>query len=828
LSAWTSITIAVGAPLLVAMFLAVARPRGHFWLIGGSLAAPLVSLWMLLGHFSDAGGGGLVGAPVAWMPEFNLLADYLVDRLSVFFAVLVAGMGAVIVLYARAYFGPDTSSLQKFYPRLLLFMSAMLGLVLADNFMYMLLFWELTSISSFLLIGWEQEEKEAVKKALAALVTTAAGGLALMAGLIVLGLHTGVWSFSELMAVGVEPTAASGAAFVLIFVGAAAKSAQWPLHFWLPGAMAAPTPVSAYLHSATMVKAGVYLLARLQPVFGEVLPLWPQLILVVGAVTMVVGGYYALRQADLKLTFAYTTVSQLGLLCCVSGLGFVRWENQPNVIWDTSQILNHAMYKAPLFMLAGGLYHLLHTRDVHQLRGLVRNDRVTVHARAIGVLLVLGVIAMASGPLTLAFTAKEFFYYQFAHAAKAVPWLYALVPLLVVAAACHVAIALRVCVSMLSRPAADCELGHDAEAPHDSTFWTAMLYVPSAVLIGGQFALGSIPHLADAVLLTFERSPNYFASFPLVWDIHAGLPIVLSGVGIATGLALGVSSLARGERQDPHQRLFPAFYGLVTKGGGWVFGLVQTGNFRTYAAVTFVTIGGVLVSLGVRTGLFSGISLPAERMSWSLMIGVFLAGFAAVSAVLMPLIRDRASRILLLGTVGFAVAGMFYVYRAPDLALTQIAIEIVSLILFLLVLAVLPSSPIRSPRPLPRLLIASSMGLVGAMVTLAVCSAPIPVSSHTTADGQPLAHLGEYFLRNSYTAQDTTAHTGGGGNNVVNVILVDFRGYDTLGEITVVAIAALGVWTLLRRTRDPDEVDVEPASRLSSMTASGAESGVRT
>ncbi len=419
------ILIAVFAPLVISL-LTLALPRRAITartLI--SIAAALVSVGCLLTVMVWRGfAGGPVGVPLA--PALDIELTFNPDQLGLFFALLVAGIGVFINTYARGYFGRDQDQLYRFFPTNGFFMTAMVGAVLSDNLLGLLIFWEMTAISSFLLIGWERDDKTAVKLAMQAFITTAAGGLSLMAGLILLGLATGHWSLSTILSAdfaGVDGTLLS-AAFLCMFVGAAAKSAQWPFHYWLPGAMAAPTPVSAYLHSATMVKAGIYLFARLYPAFRH-LDLWPVMLIGFGTLTMVIGGYLALRNHDLKKIFAYTTVSQLALFTCMYGLGafdhtphhgshaalpqqttHVEYAlvastqehaaeghpeagetaapppddghagaadhavaAEPNVVWPIMQIANHALYKAPLFILAGAIGHLAGSRDIRRLGG---------------------------------------------------------------------------------------------------------------------------------------------------------------------------------------------------------------------------------------------------------------------------------------------------------------------------------------------------------------------------------------------------------------------------------------------------------------------------
>jgi NADH:ubiquinone oxidoreductase subunit 5 (subunit L)/multisubunit Na+/H+ antiporter MnhA subunit len=820
-----------------------------------ALLGPVAAL-AILGWFLQQHGLGTVTPTVAWMPAVQLNVSFNADALGMFFALLVAGIGLLITLYARAYFGPDADSLYRFYPSLHLFMTAMLGVALSDHLLLLLLFWELTSISSFLLIGWERDQPGAVRNAMQAFIVTGIGGLALMAGLIVLGVHTDLWTFSALKAAvgNLQASALLTAAFVLIFAGAAAKSAQFPLHFWLPGAMAAPTPVSAYLHSATMVKAGVYLTGRLWPILAVSLPLWPQLIIPLGALTMVYGAFIALQKQDLKQIFAYTTVSQLGLLMCMYGLAAFEYPGhgaghamEPNLIWDVTQILNHAMYKAPLFILAGAIGHIA-SRQLHELRGLLYRGGTE---RIMTIVLLLAGYALAAGPFTVSFTAKEMFFYQIYHALKTTesPWMWGLVAAGVATGMFNVAIFVRLVSVLCAKPQAG--HGHEGHGHHhaahghghghgdhghETGLWPAFLWIPGLVIVVFQYVGGIVPGAFERLFGWLEASPHYFAHFPMTWDAHPGMPLYMSLTAIALGIGLGVAPLLRGIYNDPFDHVYPGFYTGVTKiVGPRAFGLIQNGHAGWYVAAVSATLVFLFVwavrSTGLQLQWPEGASVELTRR---MVPGVLVTTLICLAAILLPIVKDRASRVLVLGVCGFSVTIMYYLYQAPDLALTQLSIEIVSLILFLLVLSLLPrTAEYKRIHALPRLVLAGAVGAVMFWLTLTSSLATKPAMPYRNIEGRSYAHLGEYFLRNSYKGVDTahapaselrggveprtppasygnathdshegevTIHKGGGGGNVVNVILVDFRGFDTMGEITVLGLAALGVWMLLRRT----------------------------
>jgi NADH:ubiquinone oxidoreductase subunit 5 (subunit L)/multisubunit Na+/H+ antiporter MnhA subunit/multisubunit Na+/H+ antiporter MnhB subunit len=815
--------------------LSMALPRPAISLrVWACTAAPLVTLLLLGWHFARHGNAA-APASIDWMPSLQLSLSFQPDRLGLFFASLVAAVGVLITLYARAYFGPDQNALFRIYPSLLLFMTGMLGLVLADNLILMLLFWELTSISSFLLIGWERDDPQAVRNALQAFIVTGSGGIALLGGVILLGTATGAWSFTALAASGDVSGWKVTAAFLLIFFAVATKSAQWPLHFWLPGAMAAPTPISAYLHSATMVKAGVYLLARLADPLAQ-LALWPPLLIPIGTVTMVLGAYLALRKTDLKLIFAYTTVSQLGLFVCMYGLSPLGSSERPALLWDVTQILNHALYKAPLFILAGAIAHLTYTRDLRDLYGLFYQGR---SERRLAILMLLAAYAMAAGPLTLSFTAKEFFLYGLYNAYKNSGNLL-LVAVMLAAftqAMLNVAIFIRIALTLLGPETAEVtEPPHDPEAEEERIayedyhaiqhgFWLTMLWLPAALLLAVQFLGGVAPALLDPALKLIEPNRVRFQSLPGLWYAltHPSVPLAMSLSATVAGVALavlpgrfGFPPVWRRSIRDWHDLLFPAFYRLVTRGGGRVFDLLQTGNLRHYLFVICGSLalltGWAVISAGAVPELSSRtLDEPARGQR---LVAYATGALVCLAALLMPFTQRRAGRVMILGTVGFGVTALFYVYNAPDVALTQVTIEIVSLILFLLALGLLPRTVSRPREVLvgsARIVLAVAVGAAMFWLTLVSSLQQRPPLPLLNAEGKPFAHLGEFFLRNSYAGQDVIGrHPGGGGNNVVNVILVDFRGLDTFGEITVLAIAALGVFALLHRRSRPARADATP------------------
>ncbi|MFP4145422.1 MAG: hydrogen gas-evolving membrane-bound hydrogenase subunit E [Phycisphaeraceae bacterium] len=810
--------LAVLSPLLGGlMTLALPRrailPRVLLALAGMAAAFALV-LWHAASTGVPEAPGAAATGVLAWMPSLNVNFAWLTDGLGVFFGLLVAGIGMMIVLYARGYFGPDEDELRRFYPTLGFFASAMIGVVLADYMLLTLLFWELTSISSFLLIGWDRYDRKAVKLAMQAFFTTGLGGMALFGGLLLLGETSGVWRWSELLALSEGEVTALATepwtvwAFVMILAGAATKSAQFPFHYWLPGAMAAPTPVSAYLHSATMVKAGVYLIGRVFPVLAA-LELWGWIIIPLGAITMLYGALLAVNQHDLKRIFAYTTVSQLGLLVCMYGLGAIEFTAHghacPAIDWDISQIANHAFYKAPLFIVAGAIGHVAGTRMLPELFGWGR--QTGWQNKTMVAVLLLAAYALAALPGTISFPGKELFLYAIYHLAEDVhPVFWVIMGMAVLTAMCNMAIFLRLATTLLGLPgglrspravelqyeAEEENHGHEIEEHHhEHGFWGMMLWVPALVLVLPQYVGGIWTPAWNAVFSEVEIH-RYYEGFreglPALWELHLSLPLAMSALAALLGVGLAFAPIMRRQIVDVFDQVYPATYWLAVHGGGAAFRVVQTGHLRHYLLFVIVATlamfaGAVVYEPAMVDAAWSGLGTTFEF--WP---GMLMGIIVCATAVVLPIARTRVLRVLLLGSCGFSVVGMYLVYQAPDLALTQVMVELIGVILFVLVLRLLPERKApRVPGRVWRLAVSIAVGLAFGWMTLLAATADRP-GEHEV--------LGSWFARHSYHGTAATDERGGGGQNIVNVILVDFRGFDTLGEITVLGLAAMGVWSL--------------------------------
>jgi len=721
-----------------------------------------------------ATGGEGLRQSVAWVPGLEVNLTFYLDGLSLLFALLITGVGALILVYAGGYL-KGHPQLGRFYLSLLLFMGSMLGVVLASNVIAFYVFWELTSFSSYLLIGFAHEGERARKAALQALLVTGVGGLAMLAGLILLALMGGSFEFAALISQeGLAGHPFYVGALLLLLIGAFTKSAQVPFHFWLPGAMEAPTPVSAYLHSATMVKAGVYLLARLNPALGDT-ALWLGLVGGVGAVTMLVGALLALPQTDLKRLLAYSTVMALGTLVFLIGLG-TEEALEAAVVF----LLIHALYKAALFMVAGSLDHETGTRDATRLSGLGRLMPLSFAGALVAA------ASMAGLPPLFGFVGKELIYESLLHY-PVLPWL--LVAAAVLANVAMVAVAGIVAVKPFVGPRGD-----TPKAPHEAPL--SMSLGPLALAALGVL-FGLLPATVGPGLLVPAASSVYGApfSFDLVFWHGLNTALLLSTLTVLLGVALYWTWPSVRARLGSFDALFGEgprrAYDGVLEGlnslAAWQTKALQNGLLRSYL-FTLVTVTVVLT--GATLLLKGGFAVPQpdDRVAyyeWGLALLILAAGFFIVSS------RSRLASIAALGVVGYGVALIFVLFSAPDLALTQLFVETLTVIIMTLVVVYLPHLVRRAggasaPREGARkgrgrvrdAVVASLAGVLMSALVLSVTSSPLDRS------------LPRFFEANSYLEAE--------GRNIVNVILVDFRAFDTLGEILVLAIAGVGVLTLLK------------------------------
>jgi multicomponent Na+:H+ antiporter subunit A len=723
---------------------------------------------LLFAHFLTlaplvASGGTAAGA-VAWAPSIGVDFSWYIDGLSLTFALLISGIGTLIVMFSGGYLKGHPRQ-GRFFSFILLFMGAMQGLVLADGFVTLFVFWELTSITSFLLIGFDNHREAARRAAFQALVVTGMGGLSLLAGLLLIWGAVGVPSLSTLLGTGDELRLSPLylAALLLVLGGAFTKSAQVPFHFWLPNAMEAPTPVSAYLHSATMVKAGVYLVMRLNPVMGGT-PEWQALLPVFGGATLIAGTLLAIRQTDLKLMLAYTTVASLGLLVMLTGLGSDR-----AVEAAAAYLIAHSLFKGALFMVAGSLDHEAGSRDVTRLAGLRRAMPITFAAA------LLAGASMAGLPPFFGFLVKEEIYAATLQGDRAA----LAVSVAMFGNALMVAIAL--CIAL--RPF----LGAESRSPKHAHEGPLLLWIGPVVLA----LLGIAASLLSGLTLHFLASPMASAIAGKSLDIHIstlphlGMPLLLSALTIALGAAVFV-------RQDRARRIVASILRTI----GWgpdrgfdqtvrgllglslvVTRLVQSGRLDIYMKVIFIVIALALVAPMTLGGEWpSTPSWPALALQeWAVLL------IAAIGLVAVLRARSRLTAIVSLGIQGFAVALIFILLGAPDLSFTQFMIETLSVVILALVMTRLRLTPTDRRSAAMRLIdgtVAIVCGLGFGLLLLKAMQLPF--------DDQLSDFFSKYAL--------AIAH----GRNIVNVIIVDFRGLDTLGEISVVMIAGLAILTLIR------------------------------
>jgi len=755
------------APVLVLFLVSALAPLAHRALGRRAAVVLAAAPALLFAHFARFIGPSAAGQALEeswpWVAGMGIRLAFRLDGLSLLFALLITGIGALVLVYGGGYLKGDPR-LGRFFSATLFFMAAMLGLVLADDAIALFVFWELTSVSSYLLIGFDHEQEKARKSALQALFVTGAGGLALLAGLLVLGEVAGTLQLSALgaQAAAIQAHPRYLLALLLVLLGAFTKSAQFPFHFWLPGAMAAPSPVSAYLHSATMVKAGIYLLARLTPALGGT-DAWHYLVILAGTATLVTGAVLAYGQTDLKRLLAFTTVSALGTLTLLVGISTELSARAAMVF-----LLVHALYKAALFLGVGAIDHEAGTRDVRLLGGLARLMPLTAFA------VIASAASMAGLPPFFGFLAKELFYEAKVGAPRAGD-------LLVVASFVGSALVAAAAVLVAWRPF----FGRDRGAPKRAHEAPPALWLGPVLLAALGVALGLFPELLAVPLVQPAASAMRAAHTEVVLRPWAGMSpaFVQSLLVLALGGALYAVHDRALFRLDPLRRLaswgperaYQAVMAGIAALAKAQTRLFQNGILGWYLLVTIgttVALGGY--ALATRVGV-TGVALEPVRPGEAL---VALAMAAAAVAVVRA--RSLLVAVAALGVVGYGVAVVFLLFGAPDLSLTQFSIETLSVLLFVLLLRRLP--PLRVLSPLGERLRDGVVAAAGGVFVTALVMA-------ATAVPQPTP-LRDFFAAASLALAN--------GRNVVNVILVDFRGFDTLGEITVLAVAAIGVVALLR------------------------------
>ncbi|MGV0644401.1 Na+/H+ antiporter subunit A [Mycolicibacterium sp. XJ2546] len=732
---------------------------------------PAVSLIWVVQNWPGAGQSKTVD--VAWVPELSMNVALRFDSLSAILAVLVLGIGSLILFYCGPYFhrrdGRMENRLPSFAAEMVAFSGTMFGLVVSDNMLMLYVFWELTTVLSFLLVGHYAERATSRRAATQALLVTTFGGLAMLVGIVVLGNLAGTYLLSELIASPPTGMAAS-VGLVLILVGALSKSAIVPLHFWLPGAMAAPTPVSAYLHAAAMVKAGVYLIARMAPGFAD-FPIWRPVVLTLGLLTMLLAGWRAVREYDLKLILAFGTVSQLGFITVMVGGG-----GSDMMLGGLAMLVAHAMFKACLFMVVGVIDHATGTRDIRRLAWL--GDR----AKPLLAIAVLATASMAGLPPFFGFVAKEADFETVLHS----PSLGAASPFvlagIVLGSVFTVIYSLRFLFGAFGRKGQSKPSKLVAEMHRPAVSFQ----LPPAILAVAGLTLGLWPSRIDDVLDDYaDTVPGGVDDYELALWHGFGLPLYLSILVLAAGTAAYV-----GREQLRRMRTAPTplgnadhMYDAVIRAlDVWsvrVTALTQRGSIpATQSAIlaTLVVVPTVGLTLGAR-------DRPTFAM-WDLPLNTVIGFVMLAAAIGLTVTRNRLASALLVGVTGYGCGAIFAVYGAPDLALTQFLVETLTLVVFVLVLRTLPAEADRAhvnARRLPRAVLALAVGAT--VVTLASFAA----AARTGVSVSELLPDAAYFR--------------GHGSNTVNVLLVDIRAWDTMGEIMVLLVAATGVTSMVFRHR---------------------------
>ena len=762
-----ALALIVALPFL-GLFLPVLADRlGRSACAAAAAIAPIVALVLLFNHQSAVFAGEVLRVKLEWLPQLGLNLSLRLDGLGFLFALLILGIGLLVILYARYYLA-KTEPMGRFFAFLLLFMGAMLGVVLSENLLLMLMFWELTSLSSFLLIGFWGSRSDARKGARMALAITGGGGLALLAGILLIGHIAGSFELSQVLAAGYAIRAHElyPVALVLVLLGVFTKSAQFPFHFWLPHAMAAPTPVSAYLHSATMVKAGVFLLARLYPALAGS-EWWFYMVSLTGLATLLVGAGMALFQHDLKGLLAYSTISHLGLITLLFGL-----DTRLAAVAAVFHIINHATFKASLFMAAGIIDHETGSRDMRRINGLWKYMPHTA------VLAMVAASAMAGVPLLNGFLSKEMFFTETLHQHLLGGFNWVIPAAATLAGVFSVAYSLRFIhdVFFNGEP-----IDLPKYPPHEPPRY---MKVPVEVLVFLCLLVGVVPAYTVAPLLSAAAASTLGGELPeyslAIWH-GFNLPLMMSFIALFGGILVyacrkplfrwyeGLPNLDAKEAFDQVVRYMTRLSVRITK-------LLESGSLQRYLAwMLGSALTLMVIALSPLEQLTGSVAMtPVDPLT---VTGMLILMVTAVLTVVFH--RRRLVALMILSAAGLMVALAFARFSAPDLALTQLSVEVVTIILLMLILYFMTDrTPAESSslRGLRDLVLALGSGTMVAMLTYAVLT-------------RPYQSISSFFLENSVS--------GGGGTNVVNVILVDFRGFDTLGEITVLAIAAIGIYALL-------------------------------
>ena len=764
-----SLFLIVALPFLGALLPGLMNSAGRQAVGGVTFTVTLAAFVGLLTNLPAVLAGDVVQAGFNWLPELGLNVTLMLDGLGFFFALLILGIGLLIITYARFYLARE-DNMGEFFTYLLLFQGAMVGIVLSDNILLLLIFWELTSLSSFLLIGYWKHLEAGRQGARMALTVTGMGGLAMIGGMLLLGNIVGSYDLSVILQnremIQADPMYVP--ALLLILLGAFTKSAQFPFHFWLPHAMAAPTPVSAYLHSATMVKAGIFLMARMWPVLSGT-PEWFYIVTTAGLITMVLGAVIALFKHDLKALLAFSTVSHLGLITMLLGTGTAF-----GAFAAVFHIMNHATFKAALFMSAGIIDHETKTRDIRILGGLRHLMPITF------VIATLAALSMAGIPFLNGFLSKEMMLEEMNHTYLFGPdWL---VPALATFGSLFsAAYCFRLIGHTFLGPKRDA--GSYPAKPHDPG---AGLWLPPAILVVLVVVIGVAPFLVQDFVILIAKSviggaAELEVKYIKIWHglvpaLYMSIAAVIGGL-IVLALFKPLSRLWEATPRPEAKSIFDDNIAAVLMYARAIIHPLHNGAFTRYAMIFGITVVAVAYHAWI-TGTVGPATREVQPVGLVEVAGWMMLVAATVGLAAMH--HNRLLALILIGIVGLMVSVGFVFLSAPDLAMTQITVEVVTIILLLLALNFLPNqTPVESSllRRVRDVVVTGAAGL-----------ATMALSYHYLLRDAVSSPISEFHLANSYK--------GGGGTNVVNVILVDFRGFDTFGEIIVLGIAALLIYAL--------------------------------
>ncbi len=738
-----------------------------------AVGVSMTSLGLLLTQARDVFNGAVITQSWSWLPQLGINFSFRLDALGLLFALLISGIGTLIYIYAYFYLGPK-NSLNKLYLLLMLFMAAMLGISLSNNLILLLVFWELTSISSFLLVGYWSNYDAAQRGSRMALTITGMGGLAMLGGFILLGQITGTYEIDQIltMTTQIQGHALFVPTLLLILLGAFTKSAQFPFHFWLPNAMAAPTPVSAYLHSATMVKAGLFLVARLLPIFAGA-ALFHNLVTFIGLFTLCMAAFFAIFKEDLKGLLAYSTISHLGLIMCLLGIG-----SPLAVAAAIFHIINHATFKAALFMIAGIIDHESGTRDLRKLSGLWQLLPYTA------TLTMVTAASMAGVPLTNGFLSKEMFFTELLSNLSG-PVLICSAIVATLAGIFAVAYSVRLVHGVFfDGPVGQQVPNKDAHEPPFGMRAPATLLAILCILVG-LFPALMVENIVNSTARASTQMMNFEGTHLALWH-GFNLPLLMSAIALVGGLIF-YFSLAKGGKireidLDPYlgrlqgRVAFDLFLKSLLLNSRKFKRLTENGKLQSYL-LWIVLFSIVLVAIPF---LGQGISTGTRELAHAPALAIVLWLLLFSSCWMMLWFHhERIKAVLISGAIGLVVTMIFVCFSAPDLALTQITVDVVTTVLLLMSLSLLPQlTPYESSvsRRWRDALIAIGGGLGIAWITWLIL----------TRDHNSISW---FFMQQSIPL--------GGGTNVVNVILVDFRGFDTFGEITVLGIAGIGALCLM-------------------------------